>query len=376
MSDRLKPSRMELRLEAEIAGAATAIDADCKRAELAGYHARLGRFDEAKSTIAALHHRYDSRPNVAISSWVNLVEGLIGHFSDMDPAARDKVLRAHALSTAAGLTSMRALSAAWLAHLDYLQANVPLMVAWVKEVLAIASPHGDSAYSRVSLVVAQAYHVASGLDSAIPWYSRAREWAGVQGDDATISALMHNMAWLRAHELRRLAFSEQDIDQAKRHALLSVESTGNFDFLIGSSSLQSLIPILRAQVLSVLGREAEALVLYERHLASALKEGMGRLQADLMADIAWCQLILGQTDRAAESAVAAEASIDPVGHHDDRALAHSRLAQVFRSLGQSAGATRHQALADTAWAGHASLRKRILGGLGDLTVQPPVPPAV
>ncbi|MBC7735314.1 MAG: hypothetical protein H7306_26060, partial [Bacteriovorax sp.] len=92
---------MELRLEAEIAGAATAIDADCKRAELAGYHARLGRFDEAKSTIAALHHRYDSRPNVAISSWVNLVEGLIGHFSDMDPAARDKVLRAHALSTAA-----------------------------------------------------------------------------------------------------------------------------------------------------------------------------------------------------------------------------------------------------------------------------------
>lgn len=374
MSDRLTPSRMELRLEAEIAGANTPLAADCKRAELAGYHARLGRFDEAKSTLAALHQRYDSRPNVAISSWVNLVEGLIGHFSDMDPGARDKVLRAHALSTAAGLTSMRALSAAWLAHMDYLQANVPSMVTRVKEVLAITSPYGDSAYSRVNLVVAQAYHVAGGLNVAIPWYSRSREWAGMQGDEATISALMHNMAWLRAHELRRLAFSEQDIDQSKRHALLSVESTGNFDFLIGSSSLQSLVPILRAQVLSVLGREAEALALYERHLGAALREGMARHQADLTADIAWCQLTLGQTDRATVSAIAAEASINPSGHYDDRALAHSRLAQVFKSLGQLEQATRHQALADNAWAGHALLRQRLLDGLSDVFVQPSGPP--
>ena len=116
MPDRLTPSRLELQLEADIVAASTALEADCKRAELAAYQARLGRFDEVRSTLSALHQRYESRPNVQISSWLNLVEGLVGHFTDMDPAARDKVLRAHALSTAAGLTRMRALSAAWLDH--------------------------------------------------------------------------------------------------------------------------------------------------------------------------------------------------------------------------------------------------------------------
>ena len=375
MSDRLKPSRMELRLEAEIAGAATPMEADCKRAELAGYHARLGRFEEARSTLSTLRQRYDQRPNAAISSWLNLVEGLVGHFSDMDPAARDKVLRAHALSTAAGLTSIRALSAAWLAHLDYLHANVRLMVERVHEVLSISIPHANSAYSRVNLVVAQAYHVAGRLDLALPWYSRARDWAVFEGDDATISALMHNMAWLRAHELRRLAFIEQDAEQSKRHALLSIDSTTNFDFLIGSSSLPSLVPILRAQVLSVLGREAEALALYEQHLPSALNEGMGRLRADLTADLAWCQLKLGQTDLATTSALEAQGNIDLGGQHDDRALAHSRLAQVFSLLGYADDAKRHKFMADEAWAGHASLRTSILSELGDLPLQPKFPPA-
>ena len=375
MSDRLKPSRMELRLEAEIAGAATPMEADCKRAELAGYHARLGRFDEARSTLSTLRQRYGQRPNAAISSWLNLVEGLVGHFSDMDPAARDKVLRAHALSAAAGLTSIRALSAAWLAHLDYLNANVRLMVERVLEVLSISTPYANSAYSRMNLVVAQAYHVAGRLDLALPWYSRAHDWAVYEGDDATISALMHNMAWLRAHELRRLAFIEQDAEQSKRHALLSIDSTTNFDFLIGSSSLPSLVPILRAQVLSVLGREAEALVLYEQHLPSALNEGMGRLRADLTADLAWCQLKLGQTDLATTSALEAQGNIDLGGQHDDRALAHSRLAQVFTLLGHTDDAKRHKFMAGEAWAGHALLRRSILSELGDLPLHSKIPPS-
>ena len=75
MPDHLTQSRLELRLQEEIARAANPLDADCKRAELAAYHSRLGRTDEARSTLTLLHPRYDRRPHVAISAWVNLVEG-------------------------------------------------------------------------------------------------------------------------------------------------------------------------------------------------------------------------------------------------------------------------------------------------------------
>jgi hypothetical protein len=363
----VKPSRLELRLVAEIAGAPTALEADCKRAELAAYLTRLGRVDEARATLAALHQRYDSRPHVAISAWLNLVEGLVGHFGDMDPSARDKVLRSHALSTAAGLTPMRALSAAWLAQLDYLQVDVLSMSRHVTEALQLAGKSYHGARSRARLVVAQAHHLAGHLDRALPWYSRARDHAVADRDEATVSALMHNMAWLRAHDLRQRAFLELNPDNVTMHALMGAESTGNFDLLIGAVSLQSLVPVLRAQVLAATGREAEALDLYESHLSPALKEGMRRLKADLLADIAWCRLKVGQVDRAREDAFLAEASIDPAGQFDDRALAHSRLAQVFDLLERSDAAAMHRSLAAETWAGHALLQARIVEALGDLS---------
>ena len=369
MSDRVGPSRLELRLEGEIAAAATALDADCKRAELAAYRTRLGRIVEVKTTLAELRQRYDSRPHVAISAWVNLVEGLVGHFSDMDPAARDKVLRSHALSTAAGLTPMRALSAAWLAHLDYLQVNVASMVRHVEVALALASGDAHGARSRASLVVAQAYHIAGDFGLAMPWYVRARWHAVAEGDDATISALMHNMAWLRAHDFRRSAFLGAECAGMLKGALTGAESTENFDLLVGSVSLHSLVPILRAQILASVGREAEALVLYERHLGPALREGMKRLQADLVADMAWCRLVVGDIELALADALVAQGHIDPAGQFDDRALAHSRLAQVFELLKRPDEAAAHRKLANEAWSGHSQMQIQVIEALGNLSAK-------
>ena len=123
MSDDLKPSRLLLRLEAEIAGARTQLDADCKRAERAVYLARVGRFDQARAEVAGLQEAYARSPNARISSWLHLVVGLVEHFRDMNPKARDSILRAFALSSSANLVEMQALSAAWLAQMDYLRGD-------------------------------------------------------------------------------------------------------------------------------------------------------------------------------------------------------------------------------------------------------------
>jgi tetratricopeptide (TPR) repeat protein len=363
----MKPSRLLLRLEAGIASAKSMLEADCLRAERAGYLARLGRFEEVQAELAALHERYDVRPNVEISAWVNLVEGLAAYFSAVGAPATDKLKRSFALSFAAGLHPLVALSSAWLAQFDYMRVDMDSMATNVRRSLQTAGTGHHSARSRTTLVVAQALHLAGRADLAFPWYRRAREHALADGDDATTSALMHNMGWLRMMVLRQAVLSGKSIGLGGEHALMNAESTSHFDILRADGSWDSLKPILRAQILSLQGEFNEALALYERHLRAAEFAGTARLQASLLADKAWCLAKTGQFSSALECALLASANIGPDTHTDDLAAAHSRLAQVFSLLSDAEGERLQIQMAGAAWRIHEALQAHIVELLGTLT---------
>jgi hypothetical protein len=352
----MKPSRLLLKLDAAIAAATDPISSDCLRIERACYLARRGRSDEVRATLVELRRRYDASPKVATSAWLSLAEGLLIHFSDMGQLARDKIHRAFALSAAAGLTQLNALCAAWLANMDYLTADMAGMALHVDQALKLARKDNHSALSRANLVVAHAYHLSGRLDLARPWYARAHEHATSEGDDATISALMHNMAWLRSANLRQEKLCGRILSPNGEHALASVESTLQFDSLVGATSLHALVPILRAQVLTMNGQFVDALALYVEYLTPSVQQGMGRLHANLLADQAWCRINLGQSEAAHVDALAAESLVDSRGQFDDRAPTHSRLAQVFSALNDSDSAMRHDELAKAAWKGHETLQ--------------------
>ena len=281
----------------------------------------------------------------------------------MAPTAYDKFRRAHALSGAAGLDSLRALSAAWLAHMAFLRADVIEMTRRVEESLSTAKQFDHPARARTSLVVAQGYHQGGRLDLALPWYSRARGHAVAEGDDATVSALMHNMAWLRASNLRQETILGVKLRGESANALLGANSTAHFDSIFGLTNLQAHVPVLRAKLLASQGDAEAALTLFEAHSAVAIREGMGRLEADLLADQAWCRVQLGQLKEAERDALMAEEHIDPNGQYDDRAFAHVRLAEVFRVLGNNDAAVRHEALAAAAWSGYLDFQSRLVGSL-------------
>ena len=126
------------------------------------------------------------------------------------------------------------------------------------------------------------------------------------------------------------------------------------------SSLPTLVPLLRAQVLTARAQFAEALLLYESELEKGVGEGMERLRADLLADQSWCRLRLGQREMAMRDAAAAEAAIDPNGQFDDRAMAHVRLAQIFTEVGDLEKARQQELLASDAWSGHKAVQAKIL----------------
>lgn len=364
-------SRLLARLDAGIAAARTPLAADCLKAERAVYLARQGRFEEVAEVLSALHRRYDARPQVRISCWLGLAEGLQSFFSDMGPSARDKLQRTHALSTSAGLTPLRALSAAWLAHMDYLRMDVAAMTRHAGEALQIAEPAHDAARSRANLVVAQALHEAGRFDLAQPWYARARLHANAEGDDATLSALMYNMASLRAANVRQAVLGGSADEADDQHLLLSADSARRFEFMVGVNSLPDFAPLIRAQILSTEGHPQIALALYEKHMAAGLAQGLGHLKASMLADQAWTRVQVGQRDAARADALAAQACLDPKGQPGDIAPAHSRLAQVFEALGDHAAASAEQARAAQAWRDHAEVQQQTVQALAGLTPNGP-----
>ena len=354
------PSRLRSALDARIAKTRDPVHNACLRAERATLLARQGHLDEARAELAIIHSRYDGRPNAVVSAWVSLAEGLVAFYGDFSTSAREKMLRALALSSAVGDKSVRVLSAAWLAHMNYLEQDFEPMVRNLSLALTEAPPGDDTARARACLVMAQGYHWANRFELAQPWYGKARQHATNEGDETMLSALMHNMAWLHASQARRLAVSGATNREELRRVLLGAESTGHFDQRVGTASLRSLVPILRAHVLTLLDRYADALELFEAHLDSALAEGLGRIQCGMLAEIAWCRVNDGDLAGARRDALSVQGQIVESVQPDERAAAHGRLVQVFNALNDQAAAEHHCARADASWELHTQRQLRLI----------------
>jgi tetratricopeptide (TPR) repeat protein len=363
---KLPPSRLLTRLDTEIAAERDPLRADLLRAERAAYLIRQGQSDLATSELAALHQKYDGRPNVEMSAWLSLADGLASYFSDMGPAAVDKLRRSRALSEAAGLSTLHAISAAWLSQVDYLRLDLPAMASHLDQAFRQAGDTNYAALARATLVVAQGFHTAQRLDLALPWYERCRRNAIEEGDDATLSALMHNMASIRAGNMRRAELLGSGDRGEGEHALMAAESTWAFDRLVGASSLDSYVPLLHAQILTVQGKYQYALELYEKHLLSGLAQGLERLHGTFLADQAWCRVNLQQLELARQDAAEAQRHLDMSGGSEDRAPGFARLAKVFALFGEAEASAKNERLAALMWEGQAKLCESLVAALAPI----------
>jgi hypothetical protein len=357
-------SRLLTAIDKRIAKTRDPLENTCLRAERAALLARQGHLEEARAELASVHARFDTRPNARVSAWTSLAEGLVIYFASLGVGARDKLKRSLALGQAINDVSLEAISAAWLAQLDFAVLDLDSMVQHVALSLRTAGATQHSALSRSSLVAAEAFHWAERLDLALPWYNRARYHATAEGDEPTLSAIMHNMAWMRAAAARRLSVSGGRDLALARQVKLGADSIGHFDELIDMEALSSLVPVLRAQVLTLNERYAEALEVFETHLPASIADGLERMTCLMLADTAWCRLRTADLDGARCDAAAAAASIVATTHIDDVAMTHSRLAAVYGALAEPDLASEHSSKAEAAWRTHSERQAHLITELG------------
>jgi tetratricopeptide (TPR) repeat protein len=217
------------------------------------------------------------------------------------------------------------------------------MLQYAVEALQLAQPTHHAALARVSLVIADAFHFAGRFDLAKDWYAAVRHHALAEGDDAMISAMLHNVAAFRANEVRIAdAFGEPMPVEAKR-ALMETESTKNYDIGIGTLSLALLIPLMKAQLLTTAERFEEALEIFVEVLESNSPENLERRKACFYADRAWCYLRTGNTQAAVLDVDEACQRAEDPADADDLAVTNARVAEIVKQLGQEQRAATHKA---------------------------------
>jgi tetratricopeptide (TPR) repeat protein len=334
-------SRLLAQLASRIAAARDPVEAACLRAQRGNYLARQGKHAEAQAIVDALRAEFGARPNAEVTAWISLVEALIHFYSQPGPKALDRLRRAHALSRAMNHPELVPLCAAWLAHIEFNANRMQPMLQYAVEALRLAKPDHHAALARVSLVLADAFHFAGRFDLAKPWYAAVREHALAEGDDAMISAMLHNVAALRANQVRLAdAFGEPQLEEANR-AILEAESTRNYDFGIGTLSLGQLLPLVRAQLFMVQGKFVEAVELFSETLDHDNAENLERREACFFAERAWCRMQLGQAESARADLASARSRVWAPADLDDVAAAHARIAGVLRKLGQIEESAKH-----------------------------------
>lgn len=364
----VKRSRLLARVEADLDAAQRGgqqLLAHTLRAQHAMLLIRQGDLEGARADLTVLHQAAFASPHPQLAAWLHLAEGLMAYYTDFGQTAAERLQRALSLGKAAGSRSVQAQAHGHLAMQAFNGTDYPRMGQHLREGLELAEPDDGVALARLNLVAGFALHHAGEAETAAGWYAKARSHGSRVGDDALLSALIHNGAQMRVAAVRRAEIQGQSALVAG--LLPGVDSVHNFDAAMGMSALEVLTPLLRAQVLVVSGDSAGALALFQQHLPEAMARGLERMGSSLLADTAWCRARLGEREAALAQARESELELDDSTHADDRGATHGRLAQIYALCGLSDDAARQAALADAAWTAFAAEQQAIRDALAGLS---------
>jgi len=323
----------------------------------ASHFARHGETREALSAIEGVRKQFNNELPFEIASWLMLAEGILHYFRVEIKESYDRLQRAYGLAIALRNDSALPTCAAWMAHLEFNDCAYSKMAKHIEEAFTSSTVHDHQARARASLVLANAFHFTNRYDLARPWYEAARQHAVAEGDDATLSAMLYNVAAFRASNVRLDdTFGIETFKEAHR-AGMETSSAENYDDAIGSGSLDFLNLMLRAQLLTVNKKYLEATRYFEAIDATRLKE---RMIPTIEVDRAWCSANLGDIKGAYEKLAAIEEMNSKITEADDIAYVYSRLAQIANLANDHNAESRLRIAAKAALSNHKQIQASLL----------------
>jgi hypothetical protein len=304
-------------------------------AQMASYKARIGEFEGAEALRLQLRERFGQGNYGRVSIRLMALDALLLYYRELSPKARDRMLRANLIAGALRLRDLQALTASWLAHIDFNLDRFTEMAKWLAECFEYLEADDGSSKLRVSLVLGDAFQFADMEAQARLWYEQARRLASQLGDQAAFGAITYNRAALHVStgRLRQQAGTLS----AGTLSLIDgeVRSAINYQLSAGLRSLDHLLSSMSIGVNMLNEEWATARSAIEALKATGdVAEGTGA-RAILLADEALCIAKIGNGSEAGHRLEAVgELPLDGCSS-DDRALVAWSLARGHQTLGNT-----------------------------------------
>jgi hypothetical protein len=232
-------------------------------AQIAYHASRIGRFELARNIIHRIRSESGRGHPASVAIWIIIADGILAFFERLDSGSADRFRRAHLLSVALDLKELRALSAAWLAHSDFGRCEYESMVKSINDCLISSRPLGDLASSRVGLVLASSYLYAGDLEKSREWYEAARQSAVLDGDRATLGAIMYNRAAVALARYRADFHLSRPTGLSIPAVSSAVSSASSFQTLTGNEALSDLLRMSEARLAMIENRFDTAATIFD-----------------------------------------------------------------------------------------------------------------
>lgn len=331
----------------------------------ASHFAGHGRTSEALKSIKVVRDQFGKDLHFDIASWLMLAEGVLHYFQAQTFEAYDRIRRAYGLAIALRNNSALPSCAAWMAHMEFYDGKYADMAMHIEEALGKAAVGDHQAIARASLVLATAYHVAGHFQLARPWYESARLNAAAEGDDATVSATLHNMASFRAANLRLDDTFGEALPGETRRANLEASSSITYDYAVDHKGLDFLSRMLRGLLFTIDKKFEIAIEEFGKIDESAIPM---RLRPLIAVDRAWCHANLKDKETAWRMALNIPKSLNSISDDDDLAYINCRLSQIAALCDQDLSSDDFKRSADAALKRHQEFQTELLETISRIDV--------
>ena len=326
----------------------------------ASHFARHGNTSQALTSIAVVRSQFSDQLHPEVASWLMLAEGVLNYFQKKPREAYDRIRRAHGLAVALNTESALPSCAAWMAHMEFNECQYEQMAVHLEQALTSAKPDDHQALARASIVLAAGYQLAGGFELARPWYEQARQRAAAEGDETTVSAMLYNVAALRAANVRLADTFGLEISEEARRADIETSSSINYDIAIGTTAMVFLTAMLGGLILTISKKFSEALKVYEKINTINLTTSELTL---LNIDVGWCLANLNNFEDSWKLAMLAAQNIPVISEFDDFAYINSRISQIADLCGRPDDVESYRKSAVAALAEHRKFQATLLSRL-------------
>jgi len=268
------------------------------RALRALYLVRASRFQEAQEEIDDIRREFGNGQSGRVTCFLMIAEGVKQHYQSFGAAATDRLSRSLILGQAMRDTEVVALAAAWKGFLDFEYSRFESM----SRTLALSGdswgPDDHTARTRVYLVLMISALVLGELEAAQRYFKCAHYYAVLDGDQASIEALLFDRAAFGLSRQRlEWARGQEDAERLKR-IKLELESARNLNQMININILVDHVPLNLARSDLMLGDFAKAASELETFIGIRSFPSSHLNDSALRTELAFCQMMAGDLQRA------------------------------------------------------------------------------